>query len=72
MAEKKDEISFEDAVKVLTEIVEKIEAGQVPLAESIEQYEKGMGLIKHCRGILQSAEKRIEKIGKDVKLPGEE
>ena len=55
-------LSFEDAIKELTQIVDKIESGQVPLQTSIEQYEKGMALVKHCRGILQAAEKKIEKI----------
>ena len=55
-------LSFEQAIKELTSIVEKIELGQTPLQESIQQYEKGMALIKHCRSILEKAEKSIEKI----------
>jgi exodeoxyribonuclease VII small subunit len=55
-------ISFEEAIRVLTEIVEKIETGQVPLEESLVQYEKGMALIGQCRRILQDAEKRIAEI----------
>ncbi len=55
-------LSFEEAIKELTQIVDKIESGQVPLQTSIEQYEKGMALVKHCRGILQAAEKKIEKV----------
>jgi len=55
-------LSFEEAIKELTSIVGKIEQGQIPLQDSLEQYERGMALIKHCRGILQQAEKRIEKI----------
>ncbi len=67
MAEKKQKddlgkLGFEEAIKRLSEIVGKIEQGQISLETSIEQYEKGMALIKHCRGILQTAEKRIEKI----------
>jgi exodeoxyribonuclease VII small subunit len=63
--EEKNDISklgFEEAIKMLTEIVTKIEQGQIPLEASLDQYEKGMGLIRHCRGILQDAEKRIDKI----------
>ena len=56
------DISFEQAIEDLTGIVNKIETGQVSLAESLEQYEKGMARIKHCRGILLDAEKRIEQI----------
>ena len=60
-------LSFEEAIKELTNIVGQIEQGEIPLADSLEQYEKGMSLIKHCRGILQKAEKRIEKITKEEK-----
>jgi exodeoxyribonuclease VII small subunit len=67
MAEKKQEnniakLSFEQSIKELGNIVDKIEQGQIPLADSINQYEKGMSLIKHCRDILEKAEQRIEKI----------
>ncbi len=55
-------LSFEEAIKELTNIVGKIEQGQIPLQDSLQQYERGMALIKHCRTILQKAEKRIEKI----------
>lgn len=55
-------LSFEEAIRALSQIVEKIEGGQVPLQESLEQYEKGMRLIAHCRKILQEAEKRIAQI----------
>jgi len=55
-------LSFEEAIRALSQIVEKIEGGQVPLQESLEQYEKGMRLIAHCRTILQEAEKRIAQI----------
>jgi exodeoxyribonuclease VII small subunit len=70
MAKNKDEndisnLSFEEAIKELTAIVAKIEQGEIPLQDSLEQYEKGMALIKHCRGILQKAEKRIEKISRE-------
>jgi exodeoxyribonuclease VII small subunit len=66
--EKKNDIgkmSFEEAIKELTDIVGKIEQGKIPLQDNLAQYEKGMALIKHCKGILEKAEKRIEKISKE-------
>lgn len=57
-------LSFEQAIKKLTEIVSKIESGSVSLEQSLAQYEQGMELIKYCRGILQKAEKKIEEISK--------
>lgn len=59
------ELSFEEAITGLTDIVGKIEQGQIPLQDSLEQYERGMALIKHCRTVLQNAEQRIEKITKE-------
>ncbi len=63
MAEQKDkadmsDLTFEQAIDTLTGIVDGIEAGQMPLQESIDNYEKGMALIKHCRTILQAARSR--------------
>jgi exodeoxyribonuclease VII small subunit len=77
MAEKKkkddvNKLSFEDSIKRLREIVESIEQGEIALQDSLDQYEQGMALIKHCRGILQQAEKRIEKISKTDAAPEEE
>jgi len=60
-------LSFEKAIKELSGIVGKIEQGEIALQDSLEQYERGMALIKHCRDILQKAEKRIEKISKEEK-----
>ena len=70
MAERKrkddtSKLSFEESIEQLKEIVEQIEQGEIPLAESLDKYERGMSLIGHCRGILQRAEARIEKISKE-------
>jgi exodeoxyribonuclease VII small subunit len=69
MAEKTEnndtkDLTFEQAIKKLTDIVGKIENGSISLEQSIAQYEQGMELIKYCRGILQKAEKKIEEISK--------
>lgn len=69
MADKKakddiSKLSFEESIQRLKTIVDQIEQGEIPLQDSLEQYEQGMALIKHCRTILQTAEKRIEKISK--------
>ena len=76
MAEKKakDDISklnFEESIKRLKAIVDQIEQGEIALQDSLEQYEQGMALIKHCRTILETAEKRIEKISKGQSTPTE-
>ena len=60
-------LTFEQAITELTDIVGNIEQGRIPLADSLSRYEEGMALIKHCRALLQSAEKRIEKISQQEK-----
>ena len=60
-------LGFEESIKELSSIVGKIEQGQIPLQDSLQQYERGMTLIKHCRDILKRAEQRIEKITEEKK-----
>ncbi|MEI8003072.1 MAG: exodeoxyribonuclease VII small subunit [Methanothrix sp.] len=57
---KKDEIGLEEALDSLEQIVEVLEEGKMTLEESLDQYEKGMKLVKLCNARLQSAQKRIE------------
>ena len=56
------QLSFEDALRALEEIVRKLEGGEVPLDSSITLYERGEALRKHCQARLDSAQARIEKI----------
>ncbi|WP_026569993.1 MULTISPECIES: exodeoxyribonuclease VII small subunit [Sediminibacillus] len=60
MSEK--EISFEEAMKQLEEIVEKLEEGEVPLEKAINYYQEGMKLSKLCSDKLSSVEEQMEKI----------
>ena len=56
------DLSFEDALNKLEEIVYKLESGDVNLEDSIEIYTKGTQLKQHCQKKLQSAQEKIEKI----------
>ncbi|MEI7766651.1 MAG: exodeoxyribonuclease VII small subunit [Phycisphaerae bacterium] len=62
MAKEEKNVSFEQALAQLEQIVSAIEGGQVGLEESLAKYEQGMALVKKCRTLLESAEKRIEMI----------
>ena len=55
---------FEEALSELEKILAEIEAGEVPLEESLVKYERGQFLIRHCRLVLGEAEKQIEKLSK--------
>ena len=59
--------TFEQAIDDLEQIIEGIESGAVGLEASLAEYEKGMKLIKHCRAILDRAEKKIVELTADGK-----
>ena len=61
------EMTFEQALAALEQVVGQLEGGQVPLEESISLYERGDALRKHCEQRLKAAELKVEKIvaGKD-------
>ncbi len=65
MAEgKKKELSFEQAMARLTEIVSKLEGGDAPLDESLKLFEEGAGLIAGCQRRLDEAEQKVVKLRK--------
>lgn len=55
-------LSFEDALRALEDIVRKLESGEVPLDATMDLYERGEKLRKHCQAMLDAAQLRIEKI----------
>ena len=66
MAEKKEkELSFEDSLKELEEIVKKLEVGDVPLDDAISEFNKAMILAKTCDEKLKQAEEAITKLVKE-------
>ena len=55
-------MSFEQALKELESIVDRLEKGDVELEASILIYERGEALKTHCEGLLRKAEAKVEKI----------
>ncbi|ARJ37465.1 exodeoxyribonuclease VII small subunit [Sporosarcina sp. P21c] len=58
MAEDKN-MQFEQAMHQLEEIVQKLEAGEAPLDDTITLYKQGMELSAYCQKKLQNAEKQL-------------
>ena len=59
------DLSFEESLEKLEEIVNKLENGDVPLDEAIDEFNKAMQLVKICNEKLEAAEESIAKIVKD-------
>ena len=57
-----EQMSFEDALAELKQIVERLEKGEGKLDEAIQAYERGAHLKRHCEQKLKEAEAKIEKI----------
>ena len=56
-------MTFEEKLTKLTEIVEKLEAGnELPLEDSLKLFEEGVGLVSSCREMLGEAEQRVENV----------
>jgi len=55
-----DDLTFEQALTRLDEIVRLLEDGSAGLEESLAHYEQGVGLLKRCYAQLRHAEQRIQ------------
>ncbi len=64
MTDVKD-MSFEDAMKELEQVVGQLERGDVALDQSIALYERGAALKARCEAKLKEAEEKVAKITLD-------
>jgi exodeoxyribonuclease VII small subunit len=62
---KKKSEQFEDALKRLQTIVEKLERGDLSLEQAMESFTEGMQLVQLCHQKLEEAEKKVEVLVKD-------
>lgn len=57
-----DTLPFDRALSQLQEAVGRLEAGGLPLEESIALYERGVALHDHCARLLSGAELRVQRL----------
>ncbi|MBQ3528677.1 MAG: exodeoxyribonuclease VII small subunit [Clostridia bacterium] len=57
--DKIDNITFEDALKRLEEIVRLLESGDSPLDASLSLYEEAVALVKVCNTKLDAAQQKV-------------
>ena len=65
--ENEKNFTFEEKLNELERIVNKLETGEVPLDDAIDEFKKAMELVKECDEKLNSAQEAIVKIVKDNK-----
>lgn len=62
MEKKENELSFEENLKKLEEIVKNLESGNIPLDDAIDSFNEAMNLAKKCDEKLKNAEDKVNKI----------
>lgn len=61
-----EEMSFEQAMAELEQVVGQLERGEVPLEQSIALYERGAALKARCEKKLKEAEEKVAQITLDA------
>lgn len=56
------ESGFEQALAELEAVVERMESNELPLEESLAQFERGVNLARQCQQALKNAEQRVEQL----------
>jgi len=67
-----EELSYEEALAELEEIVAALEGEQNRLEEAIKLFERGQALVLRCGVLLEAAELKVKQVVGDVILPFEE
>jgi exodeoxyribonuclease VII small subunit len=58
--EKDKSVDFEAALEELEALVTRMEEGELPLEEALQQFEKGMRLTRDCQRALREAEQKVD------------
>ncbi|MFS1522941.1 exodeoxyribonuclease VII small subunit [Microbulbifer sp. 2304DJ12-6] len=60
MAAKKQSATFEESLEALEQLVERLEAGDLPLEEALADFERGVKLTRECQRKLAGAEQKVK------------
>ena len=67
-----EELSYEEALAELEEIVASLEGEQNQLEESLRLFERGQALASRCAVLLEAAELKVKQVAGDEIIPFEE
>ena len=57
-----DALSYEQALAELEQLIRRLEAGSIDLADSIATYERGVALAARCSALLEETERKVERL----------
>lgn len=52
--------TLEESLGEITTLIDSMEQGDLSLEQSLERFERGITLIKHCQKILHEAEQKVQ------------
>lgn len=59
-------VTFEQSLMRLEQIVRALEHGDVPLEESLKLFQEGTGLVRSCQKLLDDAKLQVQKVMADA------
>ena len=63
-------LDFEKALEELEQLVERLEAGELPLEASLAEFERGIKLTRQCQQALRDAEQKVHLLtAEDEEIP---
>lgn len=60
MSKSKTNLNFEKSLNELETIINRLEAGQISLEESLSAFEQGVSLARTCQEALKTAEQKVQ------------
>lgn len=67
-----EDLTYEESLAELEQIVESLEGEQNPLDESMKLYERGQALVTHCGALLDAAQLKVQKLAGESLVDFEE
>lgn len=67
-----EELTYEEALTELEQIVETLESEQNPLEEAMHLFERGQALVARCGALLDSAQFKVQELVGESLVPFEE
>ena len=61
----KNPISFEQGIEKLEQVINDLDKNNVPLDQALQLFNEGIGLVKHCNSLLDSAEEKVKVLLED-------
>lgn len=63
--EQETEISLEEVFEQIEEVIAHLEAEEITLEQSFQEYNRGMKLLQQCNGMIDRVEKKVLQINED-------